>query len=58
MNFSWLLATWQSTFYKTFPKNFIIICVCLGDRLSYMHPNTSLIMDLSMEERKWEENYK
>ena len=58
MNFSWLPTTWRSTFYGTLPKNFTTISVILGDRQSYMAPNTSWIMEVWMDQRKWEENYK
>ena len=58
MNFSWLPTTWRSTFYGTLPKNFTTISVILGDRQSYMAPNTSWIMEVWMDQRKWEEDYK
>ena len=58
MNFSWLPTTWRSTFYGTLPENFIIISANLGNKRSYMDPNTSSIMEVSKVERKLKENYK
>ena len=58
MNFSWLPTTWRSTCYGMLPKNVIIIWSNLGNRRSYMDPNTSSIMEASKEERKLKENYK
>ena len=58
MNFSWLPTTWQSTFYGTLPENFIITCANLGNRPSFMDPNTSSIEEVWMDQRKWEEDYK
>ena len=58
MNFSWLPTTWQSTFYGTLPENFIITCASLGNKRSYMDPNTSSIMEVLKEEKKLKENYK
>ena len=56
--FSWLPTTWRSTFYGMLQENFIITWSNLGNRRSYMVPNTSSIMEVSKEEKKLKENYK
>ena len=57
MNFSWLPTTWRSTFYGTLPENFIITCANSQVSVSYMDPYTSLIMEVSKEEKKLNEDY-